>query len=181
MNARKRHRRPCVGEAMIGSYTRTHVPDRVTVTFPLWEESPMWVRKNDRRVSKRAGRVWPFLRSSLVWFFLGFVLSVGITLRGPMRGVCNSWPTTWCDTLTFAAQVGAVLAIVAFAFQLILQRRISFFECLEEGDSSNAKVVICNECHRVKNRDRDDTCECGGSFEDFDDWTWIEDMGPETH
>jgi hypothetical protein len=128
----------------------------------------MWVRKSDQQVVKRPGRVLSFFRAPMAWFLVGFVVSVGIALRGPMYPVRSFWPATWSEILLRASQIGLALAIVVLALQLILRRSISF-------RASSAKVVICNKCHRVKHRDRDGACECGGNFEDFDNWTWIED------
>jgi len=36
-------------------------------------------------------------------------------------------------------------------------------------------TVICNSCHHIKTRDNALSCECGGTFEPFENWKWIDD------
>jgi hypothetical protein len=72
------------------------------------------------------------------------------------------------DILAVATIVAAVVAIAGYALQLVLRRTI---RPLDTG----VKVLICDTCHRVKHRDGENKCECGGTFDDFDKWTWIDD------
>jgi hypothetical protein len=61
--------------------------------------------------------------------------------------------------------VGALAAGVGYVSQLVLKRRIM---------QDNVKVMMCNTCHRIKRPDGIDRCDCGRTYEDFDDWTWID-------
>jgi len=36
-------------------------------------------------------------------------------------------------------------------------------------------TVICNTCHRTKTMDKALLCDCGGTFEPFENWKWVED------
>ncbi len=40
--------------------------------------------------------------------------------------------------------------------------------------------VICNVCHSVVLLSKNKKCECGGKYEPFDDWKWVEDEIKET-
>jgi hypothetical protein len=39
--------------------------------------------------------------------------------------------------------------------------------------------MICNQCYRVKDEDREPNCSCGGQFELLDNWEWVEDDHPD--
>jgi hypothetical protein len=41
--------------------------------------------------------------------------------------------------------------------------------------SYGPRTMICNQCYRVKNEDREPNCSCGGQFELLDNWEWVED------
>jgi hypothetical protein len=43
------------------------------------------------------------------------------------------------------------------------------------GDTTPAPVVICTSCYSVAHLSKKKTCECGGKYEPFDNWTWIEE------
>jgi hypothetical protein len=36
-------------------------------------------------------------------------------------------------------------------------------------------MLICDKCSRIKNYDKTNRCECGGTFINFDEVKWIED------
>jgi hypothetical protein len=46
--------------------------------------------------------------------------------------------------------------------------------------SYGPRTMICNQCYRVKNEDREPNCSCGGQFEPLDNWEWVEDDHPNT-
>jgi hypothetical protein len=46
--------------------------------------------------------------------------------------------------------------------------------------SYGPRTMICNQCHRVKNEDREPNCSCGGQFEPLDNWEWVEDDDSDT-
>lgn len=70
--------------------------------------------------------------------------------------------------LVVATIFAMVVAIACYALQLILRREI-------DPLASHAKVEICDTCHRVKRRNGESKCECGGTFEDLDKWIWTDD------
>jgi hypothetical protein len=39
----------------------------------------------------------------------------------------------------------------------------------------SVRTVICNTCHRTKTEDKARLCECGGTFEPFENWRWVKD------
>lgn len=136
----------------------------------------MWVRKTDEQKAKERRRLWfSFSGPALLFIggFLAVVVKVLIGSHPPARS--SNWPGSWSQIfprlvvaiVLFAACIGIVVALSGYILQLILGRKI-----LGVG---GAKVVMCNTCYRVKRRDRENQCECGGEFEDFDNWTWVDD------
>ena len=65
-------------------------------------------------------------------------------------------------------QGAAAVALVVYVLQLLLRREI---DPLRVG----GKVVICEKCNRIQHPNCAGRCECGGKFDDFDNWTWIDD------
>lgn len=124
----------------------------------------MWVRKSSQQIAKER-RMWSSFRGPLLWFLIMFVGGVALTFQGPRFPVTH-WPSTWQEAFCVAVFPAAIVAVVAYLLQLILKKRITVLDDVD--------VVICDACHRVKRRDSESTCECGGKFEDFDNWTWIE-------
>lgn len=102
-----------------------------------------------------------------MWFLIVYVLGVAIAIQGPRRSVTH-WPSTWREVLSGSVLCAAVVAIVAYALQLVLRKKI-------DPLGIDADVVFCDTCHRVKRRDSQARCECGGRFDDLDNWNWIDD------
>ncbi len=48
------------------------------------------------------------------------------------------------------------------------------------GGLTIAPSDICNVCHSVVSRSKNKKCECGGKYEPFDDWKWVEDETEES-
>ncbi len=82
------------------------------------------------------------------------------------RNVSGRWPQSWFEFLGIVCLIAACVAIVICILQIIRGNKIDPFAI---------DIVICNKCHNVKHRDSNDKCECGGTFEDFDNWTWIDE------
>jgi hypothetical protein len=131
----------------------------------------MWVRKGDRETAAKHPRVWMCLRGPAVVFLFGFLAMVGGGVEGPRTSV-EAWPQSFSEILYCAAVFATAAAIAVYVLQLILRRPLDLVGMLFAG---HVKVVICNSCYRVKERDAATKCECGGTFEDFDRWTWVED------
>jgi hypothetical protein len=102
---------------------------------------------------------------------VGFVSSVISAITGhrwSIPGSCTHTPQTWSETISSASVFAGFMAAGSYALQLILGKRGELlFSC--------NSVVICNRCHRFKNRNADQVCKCGGTFEDAENWTWLDD------
>jgi hypothetical protein len=129
----------------------------------------MWVRKSEQQMAAERSRPWLSFSGPAVLFVICFLADLGIALRGPFYPTGQGhWPVTWSAMLGGAAFVATVVAIATYILQLVLRRRLDPW-------AIHAKVVICDTCHRVKHRDAENKCECGGAFDDFNKWTWIGD------
>ena len=137
----------------------------------------MWVRKTDEQMASEAresSRVWRSLQGPAILFaacFAAVCVTAVVGDRAPSPTVY--WPGTWSDLYEILTRavfggivVGTLAAIVGYVWQLVLRKRIL---------RNNVKVVICDTCHRVKRRDGENKCECGGTFENFENWTWVDD------
>jgi hypothetical protein len=94
-----------------------------------------------------------------------FVADIGIAIRGPRVGGGVAWPRGWSEELRDAAFIATVAAVAHCIVQVVLGRNVP---------SGAKNVMICDTCHRVRRRDGATKCECGGTFDDFDKWTWID-------
>jgi len=129
----------------------------------------MWMRKSDQQMARERSRLWLSFRGPVVLFLIVFIGGIGIAIQGPRRNAGEGhWPTTLSAIFINATMIATVAAIAGYALQLVLRRTI---RPLDTG----VKVVICDTCYRVKRRDGENKCECGGTFDDFDKWTWIDD------
>jgi len=129
----------------------------------------MWVRKSNEQIARERRRSWLSFRVPILWFLIFFVGGIGIALQGPRRQA-QHWPRTWSEILSGAAVDAGVIAIVAYAVQLLCKERL-------DPGRVGADVVMCDTCHRVKHPDNQSKCECGGTFDDFEKWTWIDGDG----
>jgi hypothetical protein len=62
-----------------------------------------------------------------------------------------------------------VFAVFAYLLQLVLGT--TFFE----SATGPTKVLICDKCYRTKSADGEQSCDCGGVFEDFELWKWVDE------
>lgn len=127
----------------------------------------MWVRKSNQRVIKKPSGFWLCFRGPVLWFITTFAGAIVLTARGPRLPAAH-WPSTWSEVISRAALSAAVVAIGVYALQIVLKIRFDPF-------AVRVDVVICDTCHRVKRRDAEASCECGGKFDDFDNWMWKDD------
>ena len=128
----------------------------------------MWVRKSGHQMARERNRLWLSLGGPVFSFLIMFIGGIGIAIQGPRRAG-GSWPSTWPEVLSSATLLAGIVAVFHYSLQLVLQRRISAL-----GISSD-EVVICDTCYRVKRRDGEGICGCGGTFDDVDKWTWIDE------
>jgi hypothetical protein len=126
----------------------------------------MWVCKTDEQI-RRSRRFWLSFRGPILWFLLLFVGGiVAISVRPRENG--GRGPGTLHEIVMSSMVLAAIAGIVIYVLQLILRRRIDPLEV-------SGKIVICPKCHRVARPSRDGFCECGGRFDDFDNWEWVID------
>jgi hypothetical protein len=105
----------------------------------------------------------------LITWFLG---DIALAVQGPRQNVNAHWPGSWFETISIAAFSATVAATVSYVLQLLFRKRIGSL-------LFPTRVEICDNCHRVRRRGGESSCECGGTFDDFDRWTWIDAGGPE--
>jgi hypothetical protein len=131
----------------------------------------MWTRKSNEQLARERRRIWLSFSGPAALFVICFIANLGIAMRGPLLGGRSGrWPDTWSLMFGVSAFVGAFAAIAGYALQVILGRKL--VSLTEYG-----KIVICDTCHRVKHGDRERKCECGGAFDNFDHWTWLDEDG----
>lgn len=131
----------------------------------------MWVCKSDAQIVRERSRVWLSFSGPAVLFLICFLAGIGIGIQGPRRGAGEGhWPDTLPKILCDAAVISTVVAIAGYVLQIVRRRKLDSLVV-------PIKVVMCDTCHRVKHRDRENKCECGGTFDDFDKWTWINGDG----
>jgi hypothetical protein len=134
----------------------------------------MWMRKTEEQVA-RESRVWPSLGGPAALFLICFLASIGIAIQGPRQGAGQvNWPHSWSEALFGATFIAMVAAIAGYVLQVLLRRKLSSL-------TKYGKIVICDACHRVKHRDGETKCECGGTFDDFEKWTWVDEDEPAMH
>ena len=163
---RQRGRSPRALAAASRSGTRVDTNNGTTPLAPRVAR-PMWVRKTDEQIVRGHRGLWLSFSGPLLWFLLLFVCAIGRTLEGPFRPV-QRWPETWPEILCRALVFAATASLLVYVLQLAVRRKIY---------PVNGKVVICDRCHRVTRPTRARKCTCGGDFDNFDNWTWIDDQG----
>ena len=126
----------------------------------------MWVRKSDQQIANDRSRLWLSFRGPLLWFLVLFVGGIVCISVRPRETNVGRGLGTWHEVVANAMVLAAIAGVVIYVLQLVLRRRI---DPLEVG----GKIVICPKCHRVTRPSRDNLCECGGRFDDFDNWEWI--------
>lgn len=131
----------------------------------------MWIRKSNEQVAKERSRVWLSFREPALLFLVCFILDFGIAVSGPRHDE-SPWPDTWFKMFRDATAIATVVAMAGYILQVVFRRKLAVL-------IKPVKVVICDTCHQVKHRDGKSKCGCGGTFDDFDKWTWIdENEGP---
>jgi len=93
-------------------------------------------------------------------------MSIAVAIEGPRQGL-PSWPRSWLDVIVISTFISTVAAVADYALQLILGRKLDPWDI-------HVRLDICDTCHRIRRRDKSTLCDCGGRFDDFDNWTWID-------
>jgi hypothetical protein len=120
----------------------------------------MWTRKTNEEMAKERRHARLSVRRPIEWFLICFFGVFMAGLGAPIG------PAGSPDTFRVAAEISAIVAIGCYVLQFVFRR-----SRLEVPD---ARIVMCDMCHRVKHRGSDAQCECGGTFDDLGNWMWIE-------
>ena len=129
----------------------------------------MWTKKSPEQIAAERRGLWRHVRGPLLWFLLMFVGGIGLAIQGP-RLHEEHWPSNLSEMILGAAFSAGVFVIAIYALHFIFGMNVPW---------AAPKIMICDTCHRVKHRDGESRCQCGGTFDDFDTWTWVEDQGEE--
>lgn len=135
----------------------------------------MWIRKSDEKIAsdekKKRSYIWLSFRGPVVLFLISFLFVVVSVSLGP-RAPAASRPTSFSVLLQGAIFIATITAIASYVLQIIFRRKLS--DLLDRWTGPN--IVICDTCHYVKHRDSSkNNCDCGGNFEDFNKWQWIDE------
>ena len=125
----------------------------------------MWVRKSDQEVARERDRLWLTFRGPIFWFIFTF-LGIILAEIGPNAVAGGGPASTFFGACLFAAFIAMIAAIAGYVLQL--------FRILDP-DLDFVRVVICDNCFRVKRLDAERKCECGGAFEALSRWKWVDD------
>jgi hypothetical protein len=131
----------------------------------------MWMRKDAEDASKERQKLWlAAFGSSLSGFVIIFVMGVIVSLTGPLMPVSGPLKgfSSFEDAIIHSLKTALIVGIL-FYFLYILSKGTL------PGLSCHSTVMICDKCFRVKNNDGKEACECGGKFEDFSLWKWVDD------
>jgi hypothetical protein len=129
----------------------------------------MWVRKSEEQAARERSRRSRSFGEPAALAAVCFLCFFGKLAEAP-RFPGQHGPYSWSEILGFSTFAAAVVAIAGYVVQVACQRPLSSVV----SALSSTTVVMCDTCHRVKRRDREQKCECGGTFDDFENWTWIE-------
>lgn len=129
----------------------------------------MWTRKSDEQLAREHSRPWLSFRGPAFLFLCCFVVGIVAAFtpyyQHPPR---MERPKSWERIVGRAIFVGTVVALSGYVLQIALRRKIRPWEF-------GLRVVMCDKCYRVKRRDHEEKCACGGVFDNFDNWTWVDD------
>lgn len=133
----------------------------------------MWTRKSDQQIAEersRPDRYWLSFSGPICVFVIWSILGLFSLVFSKSGSGIAFRPLTAIHILRKVAEFSLVVAIASYVLQLILRKSL--------GNMSWGfpKVMICDTCHRAKNNNGKDTCECGGRFENIDNWEWIEEQ-----
>jgi hypothetical protein len=122
----------------------------------------MWVRKTAEQMAMERDRIRLSFRGPAAWFAICLLLNTVMIFGKACTSIDSK---TLYGMFLIAIALATLVAIVGYVRQIIHGKTL---------DSLSIRIVICDRCHRVKRRDGEVKCECGGTFDDFDKWTWID-------
>lgn len=118
----------------------------------------MWIRRTSEEIVRLRRRHW--LRRAV----LMSVMLCTLCFAGPYVGKGGGLPgklLSWEQKFYLSLAIGFVVGILSYAIE-------GGFGCFPVSDH----VTICNTCHKIVTGKKDMRCECGGVYENFDEWTW---------
>lgn len=103
------------------------------------------------------------MRRSLACFVVAFVLFYILGIIGWGK---PNWhdPLPWPRALYSSFLLSLLLATLLFLFQSVYGWRLP-----------HDRIMTCSTCHKMQSFNEKPACACGGIFEDFDAWRWVED------
>ena len=129
----------------------------------------MWVRKTAKECTVDRRKLWLAFGWPVIFAVMAFLCVVVVHMAGLYKaGVAPSRELTLGDILKSAGMLAIIVAIIGYLFQLWSGESIMFLEY-------PSNVQICDKCFRVKSSNGQQCCECGGNFDDFNNWKWIDD------
>jgi hypothetical protein len=135
---------------------------------------PMWIRMTPDEYRKQYYSWRKFVFQPVVVSSIAFALASLKGIAGPKPGtpVSNAGYVahSYCEAVQNGAIWAALVGIVCLLLEIAFRRPL-FAVFRRFG----AQVVICSKCFRVKNRNSESNCACGGEFEDIEHWKWIDD------
>jgi ribosomal protein L37E len=134
----------------------------------------VWVRKTRKERARERNAPAQRLKSLLLAGFLGFALGVGVMSTGNLGSNGRVTGTGFLVAIVFGlvAMYGAHRARLRYGKPLFTR---------QHGQTQGKYLPvstdrqICNRCGRMRFYDRQPDCECGGKFEDFEEWKWVRD------
>jgi hypothetical protein len=128
----------------------------------------MWIHKSENQDIQNQSCERFSLRYFVSVFVVVFLVCLSGALIAPLPyGIRPTKPTTWYGILLNCSIIAAVVAITLYLMRVIYNKRC-------DPLVSRVQIDICNKCFRVKHHEQSVKCECGGTFEDFDKWKWID-------
>jgi hypothetical protein len=128
----------------------------------------MWVHKTLEDIAGERRKLWLAFGEPVIFALIVFVGGVIRVSTGPFLPTTH-WFSSWTQALVFVAEMSLISAIITYLCQLWFGQPIFSLTTYQ------SKILICNQCYRVKSSDGEQSCGCGGKFEDFDLWKWVYD------
>jgi len=135
----------------------------------------MWKRKTEedyKKAKKEKEKEITFLGLSMSDILFSLLLAIFFTFCGYVAEPDDLSFIISCFVLTFVA---CCIGVRYFGSPAAI------FTMLHFGTTSSLyPSVICNVCHSVVPRSKNEKCECGGRYEPLENWKWEEDAIVET-
>ena len=122
-------------------------------------------------IAREHKKIWLSFGGPSMLSIIGFIAGIFMGLVGPINpivGIPSYSPSCLSDLITQSFKLGLFLFFVVYLWQILAGK--PFFPLMYLS-----KILICNKCFKVKRSDGNQSCDCGGKFEDFDLWKWVEE------